>query len=276
MVLCCLFIFSTFFCPKVFLSPSFLSIVFFWRRGCEINWKKSNGFDCNSYQFLTEFIQYFIYCMKIGSYCSSVANRKLLISKLNCICIHILSWSVYVLLPIHFPIISILEMVSRVELEHQKLDTQVQFSAFFNKELHNWIMIYPLYLNSKKSISKGRLIPLSCCVDNPTSKEIAKVLLTSGFHIMLEDKKVHPLEPSRDCLHLGRVRVQFWKEGQHNRELIYPEYSNKRSFLIFIAEQVSKLENRQKMFNQPQTISKYTENDTKYTHSRLKKSKKRC
>lgn len=165
-------------------------------------------------------------------------------------------------------------MVSRLEVENQKLNTQVQFSAFFNKNLHNWIMIYPLYLNSKKSISKGRLIPFSRCVDNPTSKEIANVLTSGGFHIMLEDKKVHPLEPSRDCLHLGRVRVRFWKDGPGKRELIYPEYSNRKSFLIFIADQISKLENRQKIHMQPQTISKFTENDTRYSHSKVKKSKK--
>ena len=170
---------------------------------------------------------------------------------------------------------SMLEMVSLHDLEHHKLNNQVQFSAFFNKKLQNWMMIYPLYLNSKKSISKGRLIPLSKCVDNPTTKEIAKVLSSGGFHIMLEEKKVHPLEPSRDCLFVGRVRVQFWKDGP-DRESIYPEFSNRKVFLIFIAEQISKLENRLKMYNQPQTISKLHENDAKYSHSKLKKSKKRC
>ncbi|KIH44476.1 signal recognition particle domain protein, partial [Ancylostoma duodenale] len=49
-----------------------------------------------------------------------------------------------------------------------------------------WIVIYPTYLNSKKTTLQGRKIPKQLAVENPTSAEIHDVLAATGLNPILE------------------------------------------------------------------------------------------
>ena len=145
--------------------------------------------------------------------------------------------------------------MSRTQFLQKKQSTRMQWSSFFNKEMQYWMMIYPVYINSKREISRGRLLPLSQCIDNPTVKEIADVLTAKSFEFILEDSKVHPKEPLRDSLHIGRVRVKFWSEGDNGREPLYSEYPNRKSLMAFVAGEIYKVPGRHSAHSIPQTIS---------------------
>ncbi|KAK6012730.1 SRP19 protein [Ostertagia ostertagi] len=72
-----------------------------------------------------------------------------------------------------------------------------------------WVVIYPTYLDSKKSLQQGRKIPKELGVENPTSVEIFDVLSASGLNPVLERGKLHPREQDREPEKLGRVRVML-------------------------------------------------------------------
>ena len=135
--------------------------------------------------------------------------------------------------------------MSRTQFQQKRQQNRNQWSSYFNKDMRNWIMIYPVYINSKREISRGRLLPLTQCVDNPTVKEIADVLSTNSFEFIFEDSKVHPKEPLRDSLHIGRVRVRFWSEGENGREALHAQFPTRKSLMAFVAEEISMIHGRQ-------------------------------
>uniref|UniRef100_A0A8C6MP21 Signal recognition particle 19 kDa protein n=1 Tax=Mus spicilegus TaxID=10103 RepID=A0A8C6MP21_MUSSI len=45
-----------------------------------------------------------------------------------------------------------------------------------------FICIYPAYLNNKKTIAKGRRIPISKAVENPTTTEVQDVCSAVGLN----------------------------------------------------------------------------------------------
>lgn len=73
---------------------------------------------------------------------------------------------------------------------------------------HRWICIYPAYLNNKKTLAEGRIVPKKYAVENPTHHEILEVVKASGFNAEVEDKQ-YPRECSKEWLFHGRIRVQL-------------------------------------------------------------------
>lgn len=55
-----------------------------------------------------------------------------------------------------------------------------------NSSPERWICIYPLYLNSKKTLVEGRRIKKEKGVENPTSQEIYDILQHAGLNCKLE------------------------------------------------------------------------------------------
>ncbi|VDN36570.1 unnamed protein product [Gongylonema pulchrum] len=86
-----------------------------------------------------------------------------------------------------------------------------------------WICIYPLYLNSRKTIAQGRRVAKSKAVDSPTAQEIYDILTNAGMKAKIE-KKMHPLDPNRDANAQGRVRM---------------------SLMLYACEMIPKLKSRQ-------------------------------
>ncbi|VDP24710.1 unnamed protein product [Heligmosomoides polygyrus] len=85
-----------------------------------------------------------------------------------------------------------------------------------------WIVIYPTYLDSKKSLQQGRKIPKELAVENPTAAEIMDVLTATGLNPVLERGKLHPREQDREPEKLGRVRVMLKNDDGTPKNSEYP------------------------------------------------------
>ena len=54
------------------------------------------------------------------------------------------------------------------------------------KVLKQWCVVYPVYLNARKSIAEGRRIPVTKACDNPTAQEVHDVCKFLNFEVELE------------------------------------------------------------------------------------------
>ncbi|VDM73560.1 unnamed protein product [Strongylus vulgaris] len=85
-----------------------------------------------------------------------------------------------------------------------------------------WIVIYPTYLDSKKTTLQGRKIPKNLAVENPKSAEIFDVLAATGLNPVLDRGKLHPREQDREPENRGRVRVQLKNDDGTPKNKDYP------------------------------------------------------
>ncbi|KAG5280479.1 hypothetical protein AALO_G00060490 [Alosa alosa] len=104
-----------------------------------------------------------------------------------------------------------------------------------------FICIYPVYINSKKTLAEGRRIPTEKAVENPSCAEIRDVLTAAGLNILVENNKMHPREWNRDVQFRGRVRVQIKEEdGNPCQE----KFSSRKDVMFYVAEMIPKLKTR--------------------------------
>ncbi|CAD6190953.1 unnamed protein product [Caenorhabditis auriculariae] len=85
-----------------------------------------------------------------------------------------------------------------------------------------WVVVYPAYLDSKKSTKEGRKIPKLHAVEAPTSAEIHDVLAASGLNPLLERSKMYTRDADREPSSQGRVRVQLKNDDGTPKSLQYP------------------------------------------------------
>lgn len=110
-----------------------------------------------------------------------------------------------------------------------------------NGELPNikkWIILYPVYMNSKKTIAEGRRISVEKACENPTCAEIADCCKHLKLDHCIEDK-AYP----RDFMQRGRVRVMLKKE---DGTLCNPAIPSRKQLMIRVAELVPKHPGRAK------------------------------
>lgn len=105
-----------------------------------------------------------------------------------------------------------------------------------------WIVIYPTYLDSKKSLQQGRKIPKELAVENPTAAEIMDVLTATGLNPVLERGKLHPREQDREPEKLGRVRVMLKNDDGTPKN---SEYPTRTALYKYVASMIPKLKTRQ-------------------------------
>ncbi|XVF87056.1 hypothetical protein PTKIN_Ptkin18bG0089800 [Pterospermum kingtungense] len=74
--------------------------------------------------------------------------------------------------------------------------------------IKKWVVFYPVYINSKKTVAEGRRISLIKACENPTCVEIADCCSHFKLPNAIEIDKAYP----RDFMQRGRVRVQLKKE----------------------------------------------------------------
>ncbi|RZB61091.1 signal recognition particle 19 kDa protein-like isoform X3 [Glycine soja] len=74
--------------------------------------------------------------------------------------------------------------------------------------LKKWIVMYPVYINSKKTMAEGRRIGLAKACENPTCAEIGDCCSYLKLPFAIEIDKAYP----RDFMQRGRVRVLLKKE----------------------------------------------------------------
>ncbi|GAU94298.1 hypothetical protein RvY_06097 [Ramazzottius varieornatus] len=103
--------------------------------------------------------------------------------------------------------------------------------------LKKWKVIYPVYLNGKKTVVEGRRLKREKCVDNPTVEEIKSILENAGLRVVVE-RKFHPREYMKDQ---GRVRVQLKNDLN---KLINPNFPHKLAVLHYLGETFPKLKGR--------------------------------
>ncbi|XP_011623592.1 signal recognition particle 19 kDa protein isoform X1 [Amborella trichopoda] len=74
--------------------------------------------------------------------------------------------------------------------------------------IKRWIVFYPVYINSKKTVAEGRRIGVSKACENPTCVEIGDSCNHLKLPFAIEVDKAYP----RDFMQRGRVRVLLKKE----------------------------------------------------------------
>ncbi|KAG2606201.1 signal recognition particle 19 kDa protein-like [Panicum virgatum] len=105
--------------------------------------------------------------------------------------------------------------------------------------IKKWNVIYPVYLNSKKTVAEGRRIATSKACPDPTCIEIADCCSHLKIPHAIELDKAYP----RDFFQVGRVRVQLKKD---DGSPVNPAIKTKKQLMIQIAELVPKHHGRTK------------------------------
>ncbi|CAL8247971.1 unnamed protein product [Merluccius merluccius] len=103
-----------------------------------------------------------------------------------------------------------------------------------------FICVYPVYLNSKKTLAEGRRIAAEKAVENPSCSEIKDVLSAAGLNVHVENH-MHPREWNRDVQFRGRVRVQL---KQEDGSLCQDKFTSRKDVMFYVAEMIPKLKTR--------------------------------
>ncbi|CAD5208432.1 unnamed protein product [Bursaphelenchus xylophilus] len=111
-----------------------------------------------------------------------------------------------------------------------------------------WLCVYPIYINSEKTVEKGRRIAKEKAVRNPTAKEIYDVLVAKGFTCRLDAKTMHPREPSREPADVGRVKVQLKND---DGSFVKEDFKNRRDILLLCAQLIPNLTSRKQQGQAP-------------------------
>eukprot|EP00092_Neocalanus_flemingeri_P013089 GFUD01014104.1.p2 GENE.GFUD01014104.1~~GFUD01014104.1.p2 ORF type:complete len:175 (+),score=60.66 GFUD01014104.1:59-583(+) len=142
--------------------------------------------------------------------------------------------------------------IAGVSAPHPSQQQQVRgpppLGPFGPNKLHSdperFICIYPAYLNSKKSISEGRRLPMTKAVENPTYQEIKMVLDDAGYVLgqtYVLEGKFYPRERSKEPMFRGRFKVQL---KQSDGELLKEEFPTRDSIMEYLGEKMPQLKHR--------------------------------
>ncbi|RWV86274.1 hypothetical protein BHE74_00042003 [Ensete ventricosum] len=105
--------------------------------------------------------------------------------------------------------------------------------------IKKWKVIYPVYINSKKTVAEGRRIGVTKACENPTCIEIGDCCSYLKIPFAIELDKAYP----RDFMQRGRVRVQLKRE---DGSLCNSEIDSKKQLMLRIAELIPKHHGRTK------------------------------
>ncbi|GFZ11559.1 Signal recognition particle protein [Actinidia chinensis var. chinensis] len=105
--------------------------------------------------------------------------------------------------------------------------------------IKKWIVLYPIYINSKKTIAEGRRISTSKACENPTCAEIGDCCTHLKIPYAIEIDKAYP----RDFMQRGRVRVLLKKD---DGTLFNPAISSRKQLMLSVAELVPRHPGRTK------------------------------
>ncbi|KAL9951742.1 hypothetical protein ACROYT_G044466 [Oculina patagonica] len=112
-----------------------------------------------------------------------------------------------------------------------------------------WIVVYPAYLNSRRTVEQGRRVPKAKSADNPTVYEIRDVCLSQGLNCELENK-CYPKDSAKDALCKGRVRVQL---KQSDNSFINERFQSRKALFLYLGEMIPKLKSRQSKSSQSES-----------------------
>ncbi|KAL2344428.1 hypothetical protein Fmac_005713 [Flemingia macrophylla] len=105
--------------------------------------------------------------------------------------------------------------------------------------IKKWIVMYPVYINSMKTMAEGRRIGLSKACENPSCAEIADCCSYLKLPFAIEIDKAYP----RDFMQRGRVRVLLKTE---DGSLFNSSISSRKQLMLRVAEMVPRHHGRTK------------------------------
>ncbi|KAL8502465.1 hypothetical protein ACS0TY_021561 [Phlomoides rotata] len=117
-------------------------------------------------------------------------------------------------------------------MEGKPMDVDVQ-------NIKKWVVFYPIYINSKKTLAEGRRINASKACENPTCTEIYDCCTHLKLPCAIESEKAYP----RDFMQRGRVRVLLKRE---DGSLYNPTISSRKQLMLQVAELVPRHPGRTK------------------------------
>ncbi|KAF2312690.1 hypothetical protein P3X46_027973 [Hevea brasiliensis] len=97
--------------------------------------------------------------------------------------------------------------------------------------IKKWVVLYPVYINSKKTIAEGRRISATKACENPTCAEISDCCSHLKLPFAIEIDKAYP----RDFMQIGRVRVLLKKE---DGTFYNPSIPTRKQLMLRVAELV--------------------------------------
>ncbi|KAK6947951.1 Signal recognition particle, SRP19 subunit [Dillenia turbinata] len=105
--------------------------------------------------------------------------------------------------------------------------------------IKKWIVMYPVYINSKKTIAEGRRICTTKACENPTCIEIGDCCNHLKLPFAIEIDKAYP----RDFMQRGRVRVSLKRE---DGTFYNPAITSRKQLMLHVAELVPRHPGRNK------------------------------
>ncbi|XP_039120975.1 signal recognition particle 19 kDa protein [Dioscorea cayenensis subsp. rotundata] len=105
--------------------------------------------------------------------------------------------------------------------------------------IKKWMVLYPIYINSKKTIAEGRRISAAKACENPTCLEIVDCCNYLKIPSAIELDKAYP----RDFMQRGRVRVLLRREDGSPYN---PAIGTRKQLMHQVAELVPKHHGRTK------------------------------
>ncbi|KAF5728574.1 signal recognition particle 19 kDa protein-like [Tripterygium wilfordii] len=105
--------------------------------------------------------------------------------------------------------------------------------------IKKWVVLYPVYINSKKTVAEGRRIGVAKACENPTCAEIADCCSHLKIPFAIEIDKAYP----RDFMQIGRVRVLLKRE---DGTFFNPAITSRKQLMLHVAELVPKHPGRTK------------------------------
>ncbi|KAL6270172.1 hypothetical protein ACE6H2_027083 [Prunus campanulata] len=111
-----------------------------------------------------------------------------------------------------------------------------------DKDLPNikrWVVIYPVYINSKKTVAEGRRISVEKACESPTCAEIGDCCSHFKLPFAIEIDKAYP----RDFMQIGRVRVLLKREDGTPYN---PAMTTRKQLMLKVAELVPRHPGRTK------------------------------
>ncbi|KAL3817899.1 hypothetical protein ACJIZ3_003804 [Penstemon smallii] len=115
------------------------------------------------------------------------------------------------------------------------------------QNIKKWIVLYPIYINSKKTLAEGRRINASKACENPTCVEIYDCCSHLKLPCAIESEKAYP----RDFMQRGRVRVLLKRD---DGSLCNPAITSRKQLMLQVAELVPRHPGRTKK-QEPATTS---------------------
>lgn len=129
------------------------------------------------------------------------------------------------------------------EMRRRQMQRQPPPSWYNGDERHRSIVLYPIYINSFKTVAGGRRVPKEFCVPRPHVREMFMILKDVGYECVMVPK-CHPRDNFKgDPNNLGRIHILFKnQEG----EPLKPEIAkNKVELLKYVGGKIPLLKSRQ-------------------------------